>query len=185
MSLLTRSFDFHRCLQTNVVNTPLSFILLNDLEELVQHPTHIPDRLGDKPNILGVFLTFTFAVYPLNSVLSWIPPDSSGPTEKELFLSLCLSSEGRPDEALLWFLVEILMLPVRDSNVRGKRIAGAIVSRMTANIPNTYLFLVFKGPGSITLVLLYTVRHRQFCSRKCPTSVKGMGCAVRGSQLQL
>ncbi|MPC38473.1 hypothetical protein E2C01_031981 [Portunus trituberculatus] len=29
--------------------------LLNDLEQLMQHPTRIPDRLGDTPNILDIF----------------------------------------------------------------------------------------------------------------------------------
>ncbi len=34
-----------------------NFALLNDLEQLVQHPTRIPDRLGDRPNILDLFHT--------------------------------------------------------------------------------------------------------------------------------
>ncbi|MPC24187.1 hypothetical protein E2C01_017263 [Portunus trituberculatus] len=34
-----------------------NFAILHDLEQLVQHPTHIPDRLGDAPNILDFFLT--------------------------------------------------------------------------------------------------------------------------------
>ena len=32
-----------------------NFAILHDLEQLVQHPTRIPDRLADKPNI------FTFS----------------------------------------------------------------------------------------------------------------------------
>ncbi|MPC85353.1 hypothetical protein E2C01_080123 [Portunus trituberculatus] len=35
----------------------LNFGILQDLERLVQHPTSIPDRLGDTPNILDLFLT--------------------------------------------------------------------------------------------------------------------------------
>ncbi|KAK8385199.1 hypothetical protein O3P69_012186 [Scylla paramamosain] len=34
-----------------------NFAILHDLEQLVQHPTRIPDRLGDTPIILDLFLT--------------------------------------------------------------------------------------------------------------------------------
>ena len=34
-----------------------NFAIQHDLEQLVQHPTRIPDRLGDKPNIFYLFLT--------------------------------------------------------------------------------------------------------------------------------
>ncbi|MPC84507.1 hypothetical protein E2C01_079246 [Portunus trituberculatus] len=34
-----------------------SFAILHDLEQLVQYPTRIHDRLGDTPNILDIFLT--------------------------------------------------------------------------------------------------------------------------------
>ncbi|MPC45217.1 hypothetical protein E2C01_038910 [Portunus trituberculatus] len=40
-----------------------NFVILHDLEQLVQHPTHIPDRLGDKPNILDLFLTSNCSAY--------------------------------------------------------------------------------------------------------------------------
>ncbi|MPC14315.1 hypothetical protein E2C01_007079 [Portunus trituberculatus] len=33
-----------------------NFTILHDLQQLVQHPTRIPDRLGDTPNILDLFL---------------------------------------------------------------------------------------------------------------------------------
>ena len=33
-----------------------NFAILNDIEQLVQLPTRVPDRLGDKPNILDLFL---------------------------------------------------------------------------------------------------------------------------------
>ncbi|MPC25573.1 hypothetical protein E2C01_018691 [Portunus trituberculatus] len=41
------------------------FAILHDREQLVQHPTRIPDCLGDTPNILDLFLTsnpFAYAV---------------------------------------------------------------------------------------------------------------------------
>ncbi len=40
-----------------------NFALLNDLELLVQHPTRIPDRLGNRPNILDLFLTSNPSTY--------------------------------------------------------------------------------------------------------------------------
>ena len=42
-----------------------NFSILNDLEQLVQHPTHIPDRLGDRPNILDLFLTSNPSTYSI------------------------------------------------------------------------------------------------------------------------
>src|SRR6201990_2101591 len=45
------------------------FSIQNDLEQLVQLPTRIPDRLGDEPNILDLFLTsnpspYTVKLFP-------------------------------------------------------------------------------------------------------------------------
>ena len=40
-----------------------SFAILHDFEQLVQHPTRIPDRLGDTPNILDLFLTSNPSAY--------------------------------------------------------------------------------------------------------------------------
>jgi len=40
-----------------------SFAILYDVEQLVQHPTHIPDHLGDTPNILELFLTSNPSAY--------------------------------------------------------------------------------------------------------------------------
>ncbi|MPC23847.1 hypothetical protein E2C01_016915 [Portunus trituberculatus] len=34
-----------------------NFAILHDLEQLMQHPTRNPDRLGDMPNILDLFLS--------------------------------------------------------------------------------------------------------------------------------
>ncbi|MPC61811.1 hypothetical protein E2C01_055888 [Portunus trituberculatus] len=34
----------------------MNFAILHDLQQLVQHPTRIPDRLGDTPSILDFFL---------------------------------------------------------------------------------------------------------------------------------
>ena len=40
-----------------------NFAILHDLEQLVQFPTRIPDRLGDTSNILDLFLTSNPSVY--------------------------------------------------------------------------------------------------------------------------
>ena len=41
----------------------VNFVILHELEQLVQFPTRIPDRLGDTPNILNLFLTFNPSAY--------------------------------------------------------------------------------------------------------------------------
>ncbi|MPC45326.1 hypothetical protein E2C01_039022 [Portunus trituberculatus] len=40
-----------------------NFAILHDLEQLVQHPTCIPDRLGDTPIILDLLLTSNPSAY--------------------------------------------------------------------------------------------------------------------------
>lgn len=40
-----------------------TFALLTDLVQLVQHPTRIPDHLGDTPNLLDLFLTSAPSAY--------------------------------------------------------------------------------------------------------------------------
>ncbi|MPC69991.1 hypothetical protein E2C01_064225 [Portunus trituberculatus] len=45
-----------------------NFVILHDLEQLVHHPTRIPDRLGEISNILDLFLTSNASVYVIFSV---------------------------------------------------------------------------------------------------------------------
>ncbi|MPC72565.1 hypothetical protein E2C01_066877 [Portunus trituberculatus] len=40
-----------------------NFDILHDLEQMVQHPIRISDRLGDTPNILDFFLTSNSSSY--------------------------------------------------------------------------------------------------------------------------
>ncbi|MPC30318.1 hypothetical protein E2C01_023578 [Portunus trituberculatus] len=40
----------------NVREVAFNFAIFHDLEQLVQHPTRIPDCLGDTPNIIDLFL---------------------------------------------------------------------------------------------------------------------------------
>ncbi|MPC77334.1 hypothetical protein E2C01_071786 [Portunus trituberculatus] len=56
-----------------------NFAILHDLEQLVQHPTCIPDRLGDTPNILDLFLT-------------------SRSPKVEVPLVFCFCQMGKPEE---------------------------------------------------------------------------------------
>ena len=56
-------FNVHHqlCLSSSFNDQPgeqaFNFVSLHDLEQLVKHPTRIPDHSGDMPNILDLFLT--------------------------------------------------------------------------------------------------------------------------------
>ncbi|KAK8405365.1 hypothetical protein O3P69_001722 [Scylla paramamosain] len=80
-----------------------NFAILHDLEQLVQHPTRIPDHLGDMPNILDLFLTSnpsTYAVilssplgssdHSLISLSCLIAPISPQDPPKRRSLAFCL-----------------------------------------------------------------------------------------------
>ncbi|MPC22833.1 hypothetical protein E2C01_015860 [Portunus trituberculatus] len=42
---------------------PFNFTIPHDRQQLVQHPTRIPDHLGDTPNIFNLFLIYNPSVY--------------------------------------------------------------------------------------------------------------------------
>src|ERR1044072_8788932 len=68
------------------------FSIQNNLEQLVHFPTHIPDRLGDEPNILDLFLTS----YPSPYAIKLFPPLGSS---DHLLISVSSSiSSGLPQE---------------------------------------------------------------------------------------
>ena len=78
-----------------------NFAMLHDLEQLVQHPTRIPDRLEDTPKILDLFLNSNPSAYavtlssPLGSqshicILSYLSNSSSGSSKAEVPLAFCL-----------------------------------------------------------------------------------------------
>ena len=50
------------------------FALLNDLKQIVSYPTRIPNRLGDRSNILDLFLTTTPPNIQFPFPLPWAPP---------------------------------------------------------------------------------------------------------------
>ena len=62
--MFTTSFGFPLISLTILVNLPITLLSYNyDLEQLVQHPTRIPDRLGDTSNILDPFLNSNPSAY--------------------------------------------------------------------------------------------------------------------------
>ncbi|MPC51445.1 hypothetical protein E2C01_045289 [Portunus trituberculatus] len=90
-----------------------NFVIFHDLDQLMQHPTRIPDRLGDNPNILDFFLTSNPSAYvtlssPLVSCyhnlisvscpISPIPPQNA--LKMEMPLAFCLCQLGGDEEVL-------------------------------------------------------------------------------------
>src|ERR1700755_3139959 len=69
-----------------------NFSIQNNLEQLVQPPTRIPDRLGDEPNMLDLFLTS----YPSPYTIKLFPPLGSSDhllISVSYFVSSSLSQE--------------------------------------------------------------------------------------------
>ena len=89
-----------------------NFAILRDLEQLVQQPTPIPDRLGDTCNILNLFLTSNLSAYAvtlssplgpfIHNLISVSCPSNlcSGSSKAEVSLEFCLCYLGRPEEVL-------------------------------------------------------------------------------------
>ncbi|MPC33157.1 hypothetical protein E2C01_026501 [Portunus trituberculatus] len=88
-----------------------NFAILHDIEQLVQHPTRIPDRRGDTPNILDFFLTSNPSAHVSTKTgrygylinLEVVVPEAviSGPSERHLqagsTISLkCTIQGGKP-----------------------------------------------------------------------------------------
>src|ERR1700755_962386 len=69
-----------------------NFSIQNSLEQLVQLPTRIPDRLGDEPNILDLFLTS----YPSPYTAKLYPP--LGSSDHLLISVSCSVSSSLPQE---------------------------------------------------------------------------------------
>ena len=65
--LLNFNVNHHLWITSSFSNQPgeqaFDFAFLNDLEQLVQHPTRIPDRSGITLDILDLFLTFNPSAY--------------------------------------------------------------------------------------------------------------------------
>ena len=129
-----------------------NFAILNDLEQLVQHPTRIPDRLGDTPNILDLFLTSNPSAYTvkLSSPL--------GSSDHNLISVSCpvspVVSQDPPRPRCLWHFASAKWDDLRqyyadfpwndycfrdrDPSLCAERITGVIVSGMEAYIPHSF-----------------------------------------------
>ncbi|MPC63473.1 hypothetical protein E2C01_057572 [Portunus trituberculatus] len=74
--------------------------IFHDLEQLVHHPTHILDRLGDTPNILDLFLTSNPSAYAV-SLLSPL-----GSSDHNLITVSCpispIPPQNPPKQRCLW-----------------------------------------------------------------------------------
>ena len=82
-----------------------NFSILHDLEQQVQFPTLIRDRLGDKPNILDLFLTSNPSAY---STLA-----SSDHNLISVTCSITLVRlQDPPKRRCFWFLASIKIFPI-------------------------------------------------------------------------
>ncbi|MPC34496.1 hypothetical protein E2C01_027888 [Portunus trituberculatus] len=90
-----------------------NFATLHDLEQLLQHPTRIPDRLGDTHNILDLFLTSNPSAYAVTlssllgssdqshfCILFYFSNPFSGSPKAEIPLVFCICQLGGPEEVL-------------------------------------------------------------------------------------
>ena len=76
-----------------------NFAILHDLEQLVQHATRIPDRLGDTFNILDLFLTSN----PAYAVTLSSPLGSSDPNLISVSCPISpIPPQGPPKQRSLW-----------------------------------------------------------------------------------
>ncbi|KAL7638183.1 UNVERIFIED_CONTAM: hypothetical protein RMT77_011808 [Armadillidium vulgare] len=72
----------------HLVDSPTTFFIQNNLEQLVHIPTRNPGSLGDEPNILDLFLTS----YPSSCTVKLFPLLGSS----DLVLSLQIFSKKGP-----------------------------------------------------------------------------------------
>ena len=129
-----------------------NFAILNDLEQLVQLPTRIPDRLGDTPNILDLFLTTNPSAYTvkLSSPL--------GSSDHNLISVTCpiapLPPQDPPARRCLWHYNSAQWEDLRryysdfpwsdycfrdgDPSLCAERITEVIISGMEAYVPHTF-----------------------------------------------
>ncbi len=151
-------FNAHQqlCLSSSFTDQPgeqaYSFSPLNDLEQLVQHSTRIPDRLGDMPNILDIFPTLNASAYSVQLI------SPLGFSEHNLISASCPIAPVRPMdppkrqcfryypsgqwEDLRMFFSDLpwneYCFQVHDPSVCAQRITEVIVSGTDAYIPHTF-----------------------------------------------
>ena len=129
-----------------------NFAILHDLEQLVKHPTRIPDRPGDTPHILDLFLTTNPSSY---SVKLFSPLGSS---DHNLISINCptfpVPPQDPPKQRCFWhfnsaswddlrgyyadFPWNDYCFRGRDASLCADRITEVIISGMEAHIPRTF-----------------------------------------------
>ena len=90
--MFTTANGFHLALTIPAGELAYNFSIQNNLEQLVQLPTRIPDRIDDEPNILDLFLTS----YPSPDAVKLFPP--LGSSDHLLISVSCSVSSGLPQE---------------------------------------------------------------------------------------
>ncbi|MPC71100.1 hypothetical protein E2C01_065369 [Portunus trituberculatus] len=105
--MFTTSFGFPLPSLTIHNELPFNFVIFHNLEQLMEHPTRIPDRLGDTPNILDLFLTSNPSAYVvtlsalfISFLYCPISNASSGSLKAEVPLAFCFYQLGEPEEVL-------------------------------------------------------------------------------------
>ncbi|MPC38906.1 hypothetical protein E2C01_032423 [Portunus trituberculatus] len=131
---------------------PLQKLVNNtDLEQLVQHHTRVPDRLGDPDNILQLFFTSNpsayavtpvFSIGPLRSqlhicILSYFSSPFSGSLKALLwhYASACLGDLRRYYADFLW---NGYCFRVRGPSPSAERITEMIVAGIESYIPHSF-----------------------------------------------
>ncbi|MCP4340929.1 MAG: hypothetical protein GY799_19080, partial [Desulfobulbaceae bacterium] len=136
------------------------FSILNDLEQLVQHPTRIPDRLGDQPNILDLFLTSNPSAYsiqlfsPLGSsdhnlisaTCSIAPVQPMDPPKRRRLWHFDAADWGDLCQYFYDFPWNDYCFRDRDPSACAERITEVIVSGMEAYIPHSFPLTNKKKP---------------------------------------
>ena len=141
--MFTASFGFHLLSLTNLVNKPST---------LHQFPTRIPDRLGDTPNILYLFLTSNHSGYSvkLSSPLGFsdhnlisvtcsiTPVQPQDPPKQRCFWYFNSAKWADLRQYYSDFPWDDYCFYVRDPSLCAERITEVIISDMELYIPHTF-----------------------------------------------
>ena len=130
----------------------LNFAILHDLEQLMQFPTRIPDRPGDTPNILDLFLNSNPSTYSVKF------STQLGYSDHNLFFVICsitpVQPQDPPKQRCCWhfnsakwedlsqyysdFPWDDYCFQVRDPSLCAECIIEVIISGMELYIPHTF-----------------------------------------------
>jgi hypothetical protein len=134
---------------------PFDFSIHNNLEQLVQLPTRIPDRIGDKPNILDLFMTSKPSPYsarlfpPLGSsdyllisvssnISSSLPQEQPPPSVRKKFWHCNAANWSDLRSYIFDFPWNDYCFRGRGPSDCAERIAEVILSGMKAYIPYSF-----------------------------------------------